>query len=67
MHLIIGLSVLSSEERMVPMRLAPKVILTDEQRTLLMKWSRGRSTPSRLVRRAQIVLLAAEGKDEHSR
>jgi len=45
------------------MRVASKVVLTDEQRTTLTKWSRGRSTPARLVRRAQIVLLAAEGKE----
>jgi transposase len=45
------------------MRVAPKVILTDEQRTTLARWSRGRSTAARLVRRAQIVLLAAEGKE----
>ena len=44
------------------MRVAPKVILTNEQRETLTRWSRGRSTPARLVRRAQIVLLAAEGK-----
>jgi transposase len=44
------------------MRVAPPVILTDEQRTMLRRWARGRSTPMRLVRRAQIVLLAAEGK-----
>ena len=44
------------------MRVAPKVTLTDEQRVRLRRWSRGRTTPMRLVRRAQIVLLAAEGK-----
>jgi transposase len=44
------------------MRVAPKVTLTDEQRVTLRRWSRGRTTPMRLVRRAQIVLLAAEGK-----
>ena len=44
------------------MRVAPKVTLTDEQRATLRRWSRGRTTPMRLVRRAQIVLLAAEGK-----
>jgi transposase len=48
---------------MVLMRVAPKVTLTDEQRETLTRWSRGRSTPARLVRRAQIVLLAAEGKE----
>lgn len=42
------------------MRVAPKVILTDEQRATLQRWSRGRTTPARLVRRAQIVLLAAK-------
>jgi transposase len=48
---------------MMPMRVAPRVDLTDEQRTTLQRWSRGRTTPARLVRRAQIVLLAAGGKD----
>lgn len=45
------------------MRVAPMIVLTDEQRATLVRWSRGRSTPARLVRRAQIVLLAAEGKE----
>lgn len=45
------------------MRIAPQVTLTDEQRTTLTRWSRGRSTAARLVRRAQIVLLAAEGQE----
>ena len=45
------------------MRVAPKVVLTDEQRTVLQRWARGRTTPARLVRRAKIVLLAAEGKE----
>jgi transposase len=48
---------------MMPMRVAPQVALTDEQRTTLQRWSRGRATPARLVRRAQIVLLAAQGKE----
>ena len=43
------------------MRVAPKVTLTDEQRATLRRWARGRTTPMRLVRRAQIVLLAAQG------
>ena len=45
------------------MRVAPKVVLTDEQRTVLQRWARGRTTPARLVRRARIVLLAAEGRE----
>lgn len=44
------------------MRVAKPIVLTDEERTLLTKWSRGRSTPTRVVLRAKIVLAAAEGK-----
>lgn len=43
------------------MRVAVAIALTDEERTVLTKWSRGRSTPARLVLRAKIVLAAAEG------
>jgi transposase len=44
------------------MRIAKVVTLTDEERATLVKWSRGRSTPTRLVQRAKIVLAAAEAK-----
>ena len=44
------------------MRVAPQITLSDDERNTLRRWSRGRSTPARLVRRAKIVLLAAEGK-----
>jgi transposase len=44
------------------MRVAPSVELTEEERVALARWSRGRSTPTRLVLRAKIVLLAAAGK-----
>jgi DNA-binding CsgD family transcriptional regulator len=44
------------------MKIAPEIVLTDEERATLERWSRGRSTPARLVLRSQIVLLAAEGK-----
>jgi transposase len=44
------------------MKVAPEIVLTDEERTALERWSRGRSTPARLVVRSRIVLLAAEGK-----
>jgi hypothetical protein len=43
------------------MRVAKPVALTSEQRATLVKWSRGRSTPARLVQRAKIVLAAAYG------
>ena len=45
------------------MRVAPQIILNNEDRATLEKWARGRSTPARLVQRAKIVLLAAEDKE----
>ena len=44
------------------MRVACEVTLTDDERKTLTQWSRGRSTPARLVLRGKIVLLAAEGR-----
>lgn len=44
------------------MRIAKSITLTDEERVTLRKWSRGRSTPARLVLRAEIVLAAAAGQ-----
>jgi transposase len=46
------------------MRVAPLVELTDEQRRVLQRWSRGRSLPARQVVRARVVLLAAEGRQD---
>ena len=43
------------------MRVALKIELSAEERATLTKWSRGRSTPARLVQRAIVVLLAAKG------
>jgi transposase len=40
------------------MRIAPSISLSEEEKTTLIKWSRGRSTPARLVQRATIVLMA---------
>ncbi|MCC7425168.1 MAG: helix-turn-helix domain-containing protein [Planctomycetaceae bacterium] len=45
------------------MRVAKVITLSDEERTTLVRWSRGRSTPARLVLRAKIVLAAAEGRE----
>lgn len=42
------------------MRIAPKIGLSDEEQQTLTKWSRGRSTPTRLVQRAKIILLATQ-------
>jgi transposase len=44
------------------MRKAQAIELSEEQRNRLARWSRGRSTPARLVLRANIVLLAAQGR-----
>jgi transposase len=42
-------------------RIASTLTLNDVDRILLHRWSRGRSTPARLVLRANIVLRAADG------
>ena len=42
-------------------RVAASFTLSDEERKVLLQWSRGRRTPARLVRRARIVLRAADG------
>jgi transposase len=47
---------------MKPVKKAPEITLTDQERLTLTRWSHGRSTPVRLMQRAKIVLLAAEGK-----
>ena len=44
------------------MRVAPKVMVSVEDRKVLERWARGRSAPVRLMQRATIVLLAAEGQ-----
>jgi transposase len=45
------------------MRIAPKVIVTGADQGILEHWARGRSTPFRLMQRARIVLLAAQGRE----
>jgi transposase len=44
------------------MRVATGIELAAEERATLTKWARGRSTPARLVLRANVVLLAAAGR-----
>src|ERR1700692_40395 len=46
------------------MRVAPQVVLTEEQQRTLQEWARGRSLASRQVERARVVLLAAAGKQD---
>ena len=41
------------------MKTAPVITLSADERQTLAAWSRGRSTPTRLVLRAKIVLAAA--------
>ena len=45
------------------MRIAQTIKLTEQEARTLTSWSRGRRTPVRLVRRAKIVLMAAEGRE----
>jgi transposase len=45
------------------MRIARAIMLTDKDRSTLERWSRSRSTEARLVERARIILLAAEGRE----
>lgn len=44
------------------MRVATAIELSADERMTLERWSRGRSTPSRLVLRAKVVLAAAAGQ-----
>ena len=44
------------------MRMSAPIMLTDEDRAILLRWSRGLGTPGRLVLRAKAILLAAHGK-----
>lgn len=46
------------------MRVAPTVVLTEEQERVLEQWARGRSLPARQVERARVILLAAAGKQD---
>lgn len=48
------------------MKIAPVITLTDQERKVFETWSRGRSTPTRLVLRAKIVLAAADGEMNQS-
>lgn len=47
------------------MRVAPVIVLDEKQREVLTRLARGRRTPVRLAMRARIVLLAADGLDNH--
>ena len=42
------------------MRVAPPVVLDEQQRKILEQWARSRSLPIRQVQRANIILLAAQ-------
>lgn len=43
------------------MRTAPAIQISAEDRAIIERWARGRSTPARLVLRAKIVLASAAG------
>ena len=46
------------------MRVAPAVVLTEDQKQTLQQWARARSLPARQVERARVILLAAAGKQD---
>jgi transposase len=48
----------------ITVRIAQPISLTEEQRVKLDSYARGRSVAKRLVERAEIVLLAAQGKQD---
>ena len=43
------------------MNRADAIKLSSEERTTIKTWSRGRSLPARLVQRARIIQMAADG------
>lgn len=45
-----------------PVRTAPAIRLSEDERAQLERWARGRLTPQRLVVRSRIVLAAADGR-----
>jgi len=47
------------------MRRAPQLHVTHDEHMQLQHWAKGRRTPVRLALRAKIILLAAEGHDNH--
>jgi hypothetical protein len=44
------------------LRIAPAIVVSDEDRPTLERWARGRTTPARLGLRAEIVLLSTAGR-----
>ena len=50
----------TTSKRREPVRVAPEIVLTDEERAELTRLARSKLTSVRLVQRARIVLLAAE-------
>ena len=46
------------------MRVAPPVVISEDQKRTLQQWARGRSLPARQVEHARVILLAAAGKQD---
>jgi transposase len=47
-------------------RTAEPILLSDPERAVLQSWARARSQPLRVIQRAKIILLAAEGIDSQT-
>src|SRR2546426_11464682 len=43
------------------MRIASPIVLSQEERAVLSRWTRRRSLPLRLIQRAKIIVMAAQG------
>jgi len=43
------------------MNIAERIILTPEEATTISRWANGKSFPLRLIQRAHIIQLSAEG------
>ena len=48
------------------MRIAQPIELTEKEFKTLTRWARGRRTPARLMKRAKIMLMAAEGQENQT-
>ncbi len=54
------------DQRRARVRIAPEIVLTNEERGELMRLARSKLTSVRLALRARVVLLAAQGVQNRS-
>ena len=56
----------AADRRSIPRAAGLRLALADEARAALGKWVRGRTTPQRVVFRARVILLLADGLTERA-